>query len=114
MNLTNGIPTDITTAISQSNLDLEPGALEPLRSIDFAKLVTIHDHEENFLRRTFLDTLMGLTRARISSGGGSNKITAKDVKTALLMLGTAASEQADATLSKQTRSLIKEACPFCV
>lgn len=113
MKLYKGIPTDIASAIERSNFRLAPGALDPLRRIDFARLVAIHDHEEHFLRTTFIDTLLALRRARVSIGVGDNKITADDVQTAILMLGTAAARQAEATLSKETRGLIKDACPFC-
>lgn len=113
MQLHNGIPVDIADAIDESDLELAPGAMQPLRQIDFAKLVAIHDHEEHFLRTTFINTLFTLSRARLSVGTGPAKITADDVKTAIMMLGTAAARQPDPVLSKETRSILKEACPFC-
>ncbi len=110
MELIKGIPKDLAGAIKRSGLTLAPDALKPLRRIDFAKLVTIHDHEEHFLQTAFVNTLTTLRDARSVAG---DKITADDVETAILMLGTAAARQAEATLSKKTRGLIKDACGFC-
>jgi hypothetical protein len=113
MELYEGIQKDVASAIERSEFKLASDAMEPLRRIDFAKLVAIHDHEEYFLRTTFIDTLLGLRRARVSTEVDVDTITADDVETALLMLGTAAARQSEQTLSTETKSLIKDACPFC-
>ncbi|PYT01403.1 MAG: hypothetical protein DMF63_00710 [Acidobacteria bacterium] len=113
MTLYDGIHDDVVRAIGVAGFTLAPNAMKPLSRIDFAKLVNIHDHEEYFLRRTFIDTLIALRKARASTSGDVGKVTADDVETALRMLGTAAARQAEQTLSGETKSLIKDACPFC-
>jgi hypothetical protein len=108
-----GIENEVTSAISQAGFTLAPGAMKPIGQIDFAKLVAIHDHEEHFLRTTFIKTLIGLRQGRTSTPFDAGQITADDVETALLMLGTASARQGEQTLSKQTKSSIRDACGFC-
>lgn len=103
----------IIDRLSRENLSIAPDAMLPLDRIDFPKLVNIYDHEEHFLEQTFLDTLVGLPRARRFPAPDLQTITAGDVKTALLMLGTAVSGQAEATISSASKSIIKNACGFC-
>jgi hypothetical protein len=90
-----------------------PEARKPLQRIDFAKLVEIHDHEEHFLEQTFIKTLIGMRQERASSAEDFGMITADDVETALRMLGIAAARQSEATLSANSRAVIKDACGFC-
>lgn len=103
----------IVAELKQGGWKVAKGAMNPLLSIDFTKLVAVHDHEEQFLERTFIDTLLALRRARVSTRDDQGKITAEDVETALRMLGTAVARQADQTLSKASKSAIKDACGFC-
>jgi hypothetical protein len=88
-------------------------AMDPIQRIDFAKLVAIHDHEERFLERTFINTLLALRGARVSTKADQGKITADDVETALRMLGTAVARQGDQTLSKAARKAVVDSCGFC-
>lgn len=108
-----GVQKEVASAIKQNGFKLARDAMEPLSRIDFSKLVLIHDHEEHFLQTAFIDSLITLRRARVSTKTDLGKITADDVETALRMLGIAAARQAEQTLSKETKGSIKDACPFC-
>ena len=113
MELYEGIQTDLASEITQLGFALAPDAMEPLSRIDFRKLVAIHDHEEYFLRTTFINLLIALLGGPASTGVYVGEITAGDVETTLRMLGTAAAQQPEQTLSSGTKSLIRDACPFC-
>ena len=106
--------SDLTAELSRRGLGIEPNAMDPLRAIDFSKLVSIHDHEEMFLRDTFVSSLMDAHQARVGSGQGA--ISSSDVETAMLMLGAAAAAAAnanEATFSKESFSIIRDICPYC-
>lgn len=106
--------SDLSAALNSRGLRIEPNAMTPLRAIDFSQLVSIHDHEERFLRDTFVSSLMDAHRARVGSGQGA--ISGSDVQTAMLMLGAAAAAAADANegvFSKESVSIIRDICPYC-
>ena len=103
----------LTAQLRQTGWIVAKDAMEPLAQIDFAKLVLVHDHEEHFLEQLFLQSLIVLRNARVSTASDRGKVTAADVKTALLMLGAAAKGQSDATLSPETRRSIVSSCGFC-
>lgn len=88
-------------------------AMDPLQRIDFSKLVKIYDHEEYFLEETFIRILLALLSSRAPPISGDEKVSAEDVETALLMLGTAIPRQRDETLSKESKSVIIDSCGFC-
>lgn len=104
--------TELEARLKMEGWNVAPNALEPLRKIDFAKLVSIYDHEERFLEQTFIHTLIGLPRARPLTAS-QQEINASDVKTALLMLGVAIERQAEETVSAASKNVIKDACGFC-
>ena len=56
--------SQIEAELQNAGWSISPEALEPLRQIDFEKLVMIHDHEEHFLERTFIDGLLALNESR--------------------------------------------------
>lgn len=105
--------TSLTAQLRQAGWKVAQDAMSPLRQIDFAKLVAIHDHEEHFLEQTFLQTLIGMRGARASTASDQGKITKADVETGLRMLGVAAARQSEATLSSETRKSIADSCGFC-
>ena len=85
--------SQIEAELQNAGWSISPEALEPLRQIDFEKLVMIHDHEEHFLERTFIDGLLAMRGARASTPEDQGLVTAADVETALRMLGIAAARQ---------------------
>jgi len=103
----------VTAELQAKGWKIAKNAMDPIRRIDFSKLVHIHDHEERFLERTFINTLLALREARVSTNADQGKITADDVETALRMLGTAIARQSNQTLSKITRQAIMDSCGFC-
>jgi hypothetical protein len=103
----------IAAELRQAGWKIAKDAMDPLQRINFAKLVAILDHEERFLEQTFINTLLVVRRARVSTQADQGKITADDVETALLMLGTAVARQGDQTLSKAARKAIVDSCGFC-
>ena len=105
--------SQIEAELQNAGWSISPEALEPLRQIDFEKLVMIHDHEEHFLERTFIDGLLAMRGARASTPGDQGLVTAADVETALRMLGIAAARQPSVALTDESKAMIKEACGFC-
>ena len=105
--------TSLTDRLEQAGFRLAPLALTPLRQIDFAKLVEIHDHEEAYLEETFFQLLVTLPRARTSPLADRDLISAEDVETALRMLGVAAARQPEHTLTRMSKGVIRDACGFC-
>jgi hypothetical protein len=104
---------DLLAELRKRGFSISQDAMKPLQRINFTKLVAIHDHEEHFLFTVLVDSLAALLRARGAAGAAANKITAEDVESALLMVGAAAARQPEQTLSKVTRGVIKDACPWC-
>jgi hypothetical protein len=104
---------DILQSLSASGVPVSPNAMGPLSRVDFAALMAIHDHEEFFLRRVFLDSLRSAYRARREAGEGAPELSPADVRTAMLMLGTAAAEAPTAQFSEDAKRLIKQVCPYC-
>jgi hypothetical protein len=104
---------DLMTQLASRGVTISDDALKPLRRIDFQKLVSIHDHEEYFLRTKFVESLESAYQARFKEEGGPQKVTAQDVRTAMLMLGAAAASAPEAQLSSVNKSVIKDVCPYC-
>jgi len=111
-----------THAEAQANIEAElqkkgwsiaPNAMEPLQMVDFGKLVAIHDHEKHFLEKVFMSTLLGLGEVRASTGSGQVEISNGDIETALRMLGVAAVQQPESTVSGISKTIIRDACGFC-
>ena len=100
-------------ALRRAGWKIAKDAMDPLRRINFTKLVDILDHEERFLEQTFIRTLLALRGARASTKSDRGTITARDVETALRMLGTAVPRQEERTLSKASKGVIRDACGFC-
>jgi hypothetical protein len=104
---------DVLQDLATRGLVVAPDALTPLSRIDFAALVAIHDHEEYFLRRVFLDSLQTAYRTRREVGEGGAEVTRDDVRTAMLMLGAAAAEAPAAQFSDEAKRIIRQVCPYC-
>jgi hypothetical protein len=94
-------------------LEVTPEAWEPLRGIDFNKLVDILDHEEKFLRSEFLKNLQEANHARVTDDRGAQPINANDVRTALLLLGKAVRVANTTTIAAANKALIENICPYC-
>jgi hypothetical protein len=104
---------DVLAALKARRIEAAPDALDPLRRIDFKQLVRIHDHEEAFLFDVFVSSLVQAHKTRVKVDKGTKKITAHDVRTAMLMLGTAVEHAPEQTISRQNKSTIKDVCPYC-
>lgn len=107
------VRSGITAELREAGWRVARDAMDPLKRIDFSKLVDILDHEERFLERAFMSALIGLRTARVSTPSDRGKITAEDVETALRMLGTAVALQAKETLTEDSKRLIIDSCGFC-
>lgn len=107
------VQRDLMAEIARHGLAIAPDALKPLQKIDFQKLVHIHDHEEHFLRTVFADSLVRANRTRRDAESSQPEITAQDVRTAMLMLGTAVTAAAEAQFSSVNKSIIQSVCPYC-
>lgn len=107
------IRNDVLADLAGHQLETTTDALNPLRRIDWKKLVTIHDHEEHFLRTVFVSSLTSVYQARVASGAGTAKINQDDVRTAMLMLGSAVANAAEKVFSAKNKSIIKTVCPYC-
>ena len=105
--------TQILADLKAHGIGVAKDAMDPLKRIDFAQLVTIVDHEERFLRTVFVQSLVGLSSGKLAANAGTPRVNANDVKDALMMLGTAAARAAEQTLSTSTKETIKNACPYC-
>jgi hypothetical protein len=103
----------IERELKKHRLEVTPEAWRPVQRINFKKLVQIHDHEERFLRTVFIESLRRAHRLRISSSGGTSKINAHDVATALLMLGSAVESASEGSIAPANKALIKAVCPYC-
>ncbi len=108
-----GASRDISAELRRAGWSIARDAMEPLRRIDFARLVDIHDHEQHFLERTFVSSLVGIREARVATPAEEGKIVKKDVETALRMLGTAVARQSEETISANSKRIIIDSCGFC-
>ncbi len=99
--------------LQASNVAVTRGALKPLNELDFTKLVSIHDHEERYLRLVLVSNLVAITRARAQAYGGSAKVNEADVRTALLMLGAAVRGAPEQAISTANKNLLMMFCPYC-
>jgi hypothetical protein len=104
---------ELLADLAKRKLEVTTDAMKPLQRIDFRKLVKIYDHEEHFLRTQFLSSLVTAHKTRLRTSNGTAKINAHDVRTAMLMLGTAVASASEQTFSKRNKSIIKEVCPYC-
>lgn len=103
----------LEAALQRRGLAVAANALTPLRRLDFHALVSIHDHEESFLRQVFFDSLITAHQARTADGEGMAEISLQDVRTAMLMLGAAAANAPEHQFSGASKSIIKGICPYC-
>ncbi len=85
----------------------------PINAFDLKQLVTIHDHEEAFIRRTFEQSVDQAYRARVAEGRGSAKVTSADVRTALMMLGAAIAAAPETEVSAENKAVASQICPYC-
>lgn len=99
--------------LAKRKLEVTADALKPLRRIDFTKLVNIYDHEEHFLRTVFVSSLVTAHKARLQASSGTQKVNAHDVRTAMLMLGSAVANASEQAFSQKNKSVIKDVCPYC-
>jgi hypothetical protein len=104
---------EVLSDLAKHGLEVTENALEPLRRIDFTKLVHIYDHEEHFLRTVFVSSLVTAHKVRLEADNGTQKVNAHDVRTAMLMLGSAVANASEQTFSSQNKSVIKAVCPYC-
>ena len=103
----------LEAALKSRGLTVAANAQTPLRRIDFHALVSIHDHEEFFLRQVFFDSLITAHEARTADGEGISEMSLQDVRTAMLMLGAAAASAPEQQFSGASKSIIRGICPYC-
>lgn len=103
----------LESELRSRGLEVTSEAWRPLQRIQFKKLVKIHDHEEAFLRKVFIESLQSANRMRTSKPGETSKINARDVSTALLMLGAAVANAKESAIAGISKALVKEVCPYC-
>ena len=101
----------IEQAMKEKGMALTKSALKPFDAIPFEELHAIHDHEEAFLRDQIVDSIERAHAMRKSTTGGTDNVTARDVRTALLMVGSAVSSAPQSVFSNQ--STIQRICPYC-
>ena len=94
-------------------LGVTPDAWRPLERISWEKLVTIHDHEEAFLRDVLVESIATANRARTQSGRGTANVNAHDVTTAMLMLGSAVRSAPESSIASGNKAIIRNVCPYC-
>lgn len=99
--------------LTTKGLEVTPEAWRPLKRIDFNQLVQIHDHEEAFLRGVFVESLQTAHRMRTASASGTRKVNARDVTTAMLMLGAAIASANESLIAASNKALVKSICPYC-
>jgi hypothetical protein len=104
---------ELLAALASNGLTVSSTATRPLSRIDFSKLVTVYDHEEDFLRTVFISSLLSAYRARTEDPDEPREVNARDVKTAMLMLGAAVASASEQTFSQSNKLLIVEICPYC-
>ena len=104
---------DLVNELDLRGLEMTSTAMTPLRDIDFSKLVSIYDHEERLLREVFVSSLLNAYQARLSRGRGTTKISIHDIRTAMLMLGSAVSVASEQAFSQANKSIIQDICPYC-
>ncbi len=99
--------------LARENVLVSRGALKPVQELDFTKLVSIHDHEERYLRFILVSNLVSISRARSHAYGGTPKVNETDVRTALLMLGAAVQGAPEEAISTANKKLLILHCPYC-
>jgi hypothetical protein len=99
--------------LARENVQVAKGALKPLQELDFTKLVSIHDHEERYLRLMLVSNLVSISRVRSHAYGGTPEVSEADVRTALRMLGVAVQGAPEEAISKANRKLLILYCPYC-
>ena len=101
----------ITVALEQKGMVMTSTAMRPLRSVPFERLHEILDHEEAFLRQRFVEAIVDAHTVRTKESGGTDRVNAQDVRTAMLMLGRAVAEAPSEAFA--SKSVIKDICPYC-
>jgi hypothetical protein len=104
---------EMAKRLRAQNVTAEPDAFSPMRRISFKKLVSIHDHEEVFLKDVFLESLITVHGARTRQSSGNRKVNSEDVRTALKMLGQAALNAHPTTFSRKSGLVLVSICPWC-
>lgn len=105
--------SEISRFLRQRGVGITRTAMDPLRRLDFAALVEIYDHEERFLRETFLKNLIRAHEARVKGTQRPRKVNVQDIRSAMLMLGTAVSAASENEFSEANKKKIQEICPYC-
>lgn len=104
---------ELTAALRPHELRLDPSALTELRKVDFAQLHAIHDHEEHFLRETFIKGVISANRLRTRKRRENPAVTASDVERAMRRLGRALEQASEATISQAASDIVRDVCPYC-
>ncbi len=109
-----GAQQELQQELSSLGHTLDPSAAEPLRHLDYQRLVSIYDHEEAFLRRVLVRSIVTAHRARVQrQGSPPQPVSEDDVRTGMLMFGAAVANAPDQTFSKASTSVIQDICPYC-
>ncbi len=108
------IDSELIRMLAAKGLEVGMNAAGPLKRINFKKLVSVHDHEEHFLRMTFLQLLKEAHVAREIDRPTKTKITATDVRTAMMKLGKAAANAPDHQFSENSKRKLRDSCPYCM
>ena len=104
---------ELETILKNQGMSISKSAFEPLKLVDFGRLVDVHDHEEAYLRDHFVRGLRIASTARVRRGQGSAKIRAEDVVSAMLILGAVVEETPETNISSINKTVIKDVCPLC-
>jgi len=101
----------IKGSLKDRGLVLTSKAMQPLRAIPLHQLHEIHDHEEHFLRVTFIECLVAANKARLRSSGGTAKVNGQDMHTAILKLGVAIEKAPKEQFDSKSKT--DSVCPYC-
>jgi hypothetical protein len=104
---------EIRNVLEARGYQVSDRALTPLKQIDFDKLQAIHDHEEAFIRKTMIDSILRAYEFRIGGGAKTEPITSRDIKMGMMIFGTAAGYAPEQSLEVNSKKLIIESCPYC-
>jgi hypothetical protein len=104
---------EVLTELSSRQLKASSDAMQPLQAINFKQLISIHDHEEYFLRRTFLSNLVAAHKDRVGPLDTQREVNKEDVDNAMRMMGEAIMKAAEQTFTKHSKTIIVAVCPYC-
>ncbi len=97
--------------MAKRGLELTRSALIPFKEFPFEELHAIVDHEERFLQENLIGNIEQAHNLRVRDSESPLPVNARDIRTAMLMLGAAIAEAPPEVFSKQ--SLILKICPYC-